>query len=340
MIRIILTILILAGLSGCESFGKKEEAKEDSLPTVEELYNEAKDLLSDGKYSSSVLKFEEVERTYPYSKWAIKAQVMAAYASYQQEEYNQSLDIIDRFTRLHPGNKDISYMYYLRALNFYDQIVDPGRDQTYTILAQNSLQEVVARFPESEYSRDAKLKLDLTNDYLAARELTIGRFYLKRGNYIGAINRFRKLVNNYDTTVYIPEALHRIVESYMLLGLKGEAQKYAAVLGHNFPGNKWYVRSYNLIEGKDLDINKEKNSITWGSFVEDAKDGVAKLGDKEFWKSLGANSSDDENLDQNIDLEDKLNDDNNSDKYLEKIKGFSFWPISIGNPFSKDDAEN
>lgn len=249
MSRLIIILCISLTLVGCNAFKKKESKEDEQIPSIEEMYNEAKDLLDGKEYKSSIKKFEEVERTYPYSRWAIKAEVMSAYANYQDEEYDAALDVIERFLRLHPGNSNVPYMYYLRALCYYEQIASPNRDQSYTRFARDAFKEVIARFPASEYSRDARLKMDLTNDYLAAKQLSVGRYYLKRGNYTGAINRFRELIKEYDTTTYVPEALHRIVEAYMRLGLVGEAQKYAAVLGYNYPGSKWYERSYELIEG-------------------------------------------------------------------------------------------
>lgn len=265
MLRFITISLMALVIAGCSIFDKKEAKEKEQVPSVEEMYNDAKDLLDTRKFLSAINKFEEVERTYPYSRWAILAEVMSAYANFQNEEYDAAITVVERFIRLHPGNSNVSYMYYLKALCYYEQIASPNRDQSYTQFALNSLKEVVARFPASDYARDARLKMDLASDYLAAKQLAVGRYYLKRGNYVGAINRFRALVSDHETTVYVPEALHRTVEGYMRLGLRSEAQKYAAVLGHNFPGNPWYGRSYELIEGKKptQPIEKDEKAKFW-----------------------------------------------------------------------------
>ena len=166
---------------------------------------------------------------------------------------------LDRFVKLHPGNKDTPYAYFLKALNYYEQITDVGRDQGITQKAREALNEVVRRYPESQYAKDAKIKLDLVLDHLAGKELEIGRYYLNRGKLIGAINRFKHVIDSYQTTTHTPEALHRLVEAYLALGIKEEAQKYAAVLGHNYPNHPWYEKSYRLI-GSSLDPAVKPNS--------------------------------------------------------------------------------
>jgi outer membrane protein assembly factor BamD len=220
--------------------------------SVDELYNSGLNALVAGEYAQAADLFDEVERQHPYSVWATKAQLMNAYALYEQNEYDRAILALDRFIELHPGNKDVAYAYYLKALCFYEQIVDVSRDQRTTQLALQSLQEVVRRFPDSAYARDARLKIDLTHDHLAGKEMTIGRYYQGQGQYIAAIGRYRRVVEDYQTTSHVPEALHRLVECYLAIGVKDEAQMAAAVLGHNYPGSDWYADSYYLLTGEDL----------------------------------------------------------------------------------------
>jgi len=219
---------------------------------VEEIYNTAMDSLLAGDYIEAAKQFDEVERQHPYSVWATKAQLMAAYANYEENRYDDAVAALDRFIQLHPGNEDIAYAYYLRAICYYEQISDIGRDQKMTQLALDGLEEVARRFPESRYARDAGLKIDLARDHLAGKHMEIGRFYLSRGEYLAAINRFRTVIQDFQTTTHVPEALHRLVEAYLALGVNDEAQATAAVLGHNFPGNPWYADSYLLLTGVDL----------------------------------------------------------------------------------------
>ena len=249
---VILAVTALS-LSGCGGKKKQEYVERP----VEEIYNEAIDFLQDEKYRSATEKFDEVERQHPYSVWATKAQLMAAYAYYQANRYDDAIVALDRFIQLHPANKDVAYAYYLKALSYYEQISDVNRDQKMTELALSSLQELVTRFPNSKYARDAKLKLDLTKDHLAGKEMEIGRYYLKQGNYLAAINRFKRVVNEFQTTTHVPEALLRMTEAYYALGLPGEAKKFAAVLGYNFPGSEWYIDSYEMLEKKKVRQSKE-----------------------------------------------------------------------------------
>jgi outer membrane protein assembly factor BamD len=223
---------------------------------VEELYNEAVDAVEVEKYGQAADLFLEVERQHPYSIWATKAQLMSAYSYYEGGMYDDAILAVDRFIQLHPGNADVAYAYYLRGLSFYEQITDVGRDQRNTELALRSLEEVVRRFPDSRYSRDARLKIDLTRDHLAGKEMEVGRYYLTRENYLAAINRFKTVIENFQTTTHVPEALHRLSEAYSALGIESEAQANAAVLGYNFPGSDWYLDSYELVEGDEtLDLD-------------------------------------------------------------------------------------
>ncbi len=220
---------------------------------AEEIYSTALDSLEAGDFGDAAAQFDEVERQHPYSQWATRSQLMAAFAHYQELNYDEAVIALDRFIRLHPGNEQIDYAYYLKALCYYERISDVARDQRMTELAMQSLEEVVRRFPDTEYARDAGLKLDLTRDQLAGKEMSIGRYYLDRAHYNAAINRFRRVVDNFQTTSHVPEALHRLTEAYLGLGLLGEAQMTAAVLGHNFPGSDWYEDSYDLLVDRGLD---------------------------------------------------------------------------------------
>jgi outer membrane protein assembly factor BamD len=227
---------------------------------VEDLYNSAMDQLQAGQYEPAAELFDEVERQHPYSTWASKAQLMAAYSYYEASKYDDAIASLDRFIQLHPGNEDVRYAYYLKALCYYEQISDVRRDQKMTQLALESLQELVRRFPESKYARDAELKIDLTRDHLAGKHMEIGRYYQRRDNYLAAINRFRTVIETYQTTMHVPEALHRLVECYLALGVIDEAQATAAVLGYNFPGSRWYTDSYVLLTGANLQPEASEDS--------------------------------------------------------------------------------
>ena len=232
------------GLGACSS-------TPDEKPYVEEpvtlLYNTAVDSLERGDFAEAAVKFDEVERQHPYSNWAVKAQVMAGYSLYMGNKYDDAVMALDRFIQLHPSNKDAPYAYYLKGLCYYEQISDVSRDQMMTQLALTTLKELLTRFPDSEYARDAQLKIELTYDHLAGKEMKIGRYYQSRQQWLAAINRFDTVVNTYQTTTHVPEALNRLVESYLALGLREEAKKSAAVLGHNFPSSRWYVDTYRLL---------------------------------------------------------------------------------------------
>jgi len=217
---------------------------------VEDLYNSAMDQLLDHSYDKAAKSFDEVERQHPYSVWATKAQLMSAYALYQGAKYDESIVAADRFIQLHPGHRDIAYAYYLKALDYYVQIADVARDQRATEKALTSLGEVVRRFPESRYGRDARLKIDLARDHLAGKEMEIGRWYENQRLYLAAINRFQRVVADYQTTTHVPEALHRLTECYLSLGLTEEAQRTASVLGYNYPGSAWYSDSFALFKSR------------------------------------------------------------------------------------------
>lgn len=227
----------------------------------EAIYTLALDALEAGDQTEAAALFDEVERQHPYSQWATRAQVMAAFAHYQAEEYDQAIVTLERFIRLNPGNDQIAYAYYLLALSYYDRISDVERDQRMTELARNSLEEVVRRFPETDYARDARLKLDLTLDQLAGKDMEIGRWYLRQGHYQAAIGRFQRVVDEYETTTHVPEALHRLVESYLSLGLRSEAERVAAVLGYNYPGSDWYQDSYAVLVDPQWRVDQPRGII-------------------------------------------------------------------------------
>lgn len=239
---ILATVLAVAACSGAS----EEEYVERP---VEELYNDALDKLQAGNATQAGRAFEEVERQHPYSQWATRAQLMSAYAYYDAGDYDEAVAAARRFIDLHPGHKDVAYAYYLIGISHYEQISDVGRDQKMTEQALAAFDELIRRFPNSEYARDASLKADLARDHLAGKEMAIGRYYLRRGKYVAAINRFRNVIERYQTTTHVPEALHRLTEAYLALGIDEEAQRAAAVLGYNFPDSRWYQDSYALVNG-------------------------------------------------------------------------------------------
>ncbi|WP_241503839.1 outer membrane protein assembly factor BamD [Ferruginivarius sediminum] len=254
---VLLAAALGLAIAGCSSSDEDEYIER----SVSELYNNAMDELAQENYVDAAKLFDEVERQHPYSVWASKAQLMAAFSYYQDNKYDEAINALDRFIELHPGNRDVAYAYYLKGLSYYERISDVRRDQKMTVNARQSLEEVVQRFPDSKYARDARLKLDLTTDHLAGKEMAVGRFYLERGHYLAAINRFRTVIEEYQTTSHTPEALHRLVEAYLALGIEDEAKATAAVLGHNFPGSEWYIDSYELLTGRD--IRPEADEDSW-----------------------------------------------------------------------------
>lgn len=215
---------------------------------VNTLYNAAKDRMDRKQYLIAAALFDEVERQHPYSPWARRAQLMSAFNYYMAAKYNESTQSARRFLSIHPGNKDAAYAYYLISLCYYEQISDVTRDQKITQQALDSLGEVQRRFPNSRYAADANLKIDLVNDHLAGKEMEIGRFYERRALWLAASLRFREVVDKYQTTTHAPEALFRLTESYLAMGVPEEAKKSAAVLGANYPGSEWYDRAYKLMQ--------------------------------------------------------------------------------------------
>jgi outer membrane protein assembly factor BamD len=217
-----------------------------------ELYMQGYNDLLKGEFKTAAASFDEVERQHPYSEWATQGQLMAAYSNYLKGEFDKSVATLDAFIQLHPGYKNIDYAYYLRALCYYDRILAVTRDQKHTYEALKALSAVVKKFPSTKYGRDAQLKMDLVYDHLAGKEMQVGRYYMRRNFYLAAINRFQTVLDAYQKTTHVPEALHRLVECYLALGLTKEAQTVAAILGHNFPGCDWYADSYLLLRGEDM----------------------------------------------------------------------------------------
>ncbi len=246
--RLVAASLIPLMLAACATTGKKGADTAYVARDVETLYAAAKDRLDRNQPKLAAALFDEVERQHPYSPWARRAQLMSAFSYYAAADYNKAIDSARRFLEIHPGNKDAPYAYYLIGLSYYEQISDVERDQKITLQAKTALEEIAKRFPGTEYASDAKLKLDLVEDHLAGKEMEIGRYYERSGKWIAATIKFQNVVENYQTTSHTPEALYRLVESNLSLGLQGEAKKYAAVLGANYPGNKWYERAYRLMQ--------------------------------------------------------------------------------------------
>ncbi len=239
--------LAAALLAGCTLFKKNDDYIPDSPPDM--LYNEGLFLLNTkGDYKAAAAKFDEVDRQDPYSDWARKALLMAAYAYYQAEQYDECVNSAKRYITLHPASPDAAYAQYLIGESYYDQIVDVSRDQERATKAIDALQEVVRKYPRSEYAIAAQKKIDMARDQLAGKEMDIGRFYLKQRDFVGAINRFKVVVTQYQTTRHVEEALERLSEAYVALGIMDEAQTAAAVLGHNFPDSPWYKDAYNLVK--------------------------------------------------------------------------------------------
>lgn len=256
--KVALALFALLGVTACT--GEKKEELEYVERPVESIYNLALDELAGKRYTRAALFFDEVERQHPYSVWARRAMLLSAYSYYMANKYDQAIGSVNRFISLHPGNEDVVYAYYLKAVCHYEQISDVGRDQQMTVDAANALADVIRRFPNSEYARDAKLKIDMTQDHLAGKEMAVGRYYQRQHNYIAAINRFRTVIEKYQTTSHVPEALHRITETYLAMGIDHEAQVSAAVLGFNYPGENWYEDSYALLQKKDLQPEADENS--------------------------------------------------------------------------------
>jgi outer membrane protein assembly factor BamD len=243
-----LSVVLLSGCASLGGGGGKGSDTKYVARDVNTLYTAAKDKLDAQQYLVAAALFDEVERQHPYSPWARRAQLMSSFSNYMGQKYNESISSARRFLSVHPGNKDAPYAYYLIALCYYEQISDVTRDQKITEQALAALGEVQRRYPNTRYAADAGLKTDLVRDHLAGKEMEIGRFYQRRALWLAASLRFREVVDKYDTTTHSPEALYRLTESYLAMGVPEEAKKSAAVLGANYPGNKWYARAYELMQ--------------------------------------------------------------------------------------------
>ena len=231
-------------------FARKKPTLAFEERPVELLYDAGATRLDRHEWSEAADYFHEVERQHPYSEWSRRAILMTAYAHYMGNDYAEAIADSDRFISLYPGNVATPYAYYLKAICYFEQIVDVGRDQANASAAGEALREVVKRYPASEYAADARLKIDMVNDQLAGKEMNIGRYYLRSGDPMAAIGRFRTVIDKYQTTSHTPEALYRLVEAYLTVGLVGEAKRNGAVLGYNYPGDPWYADAYTLLTGR------------------------------------------------------------------------------------------
>ncbi len=256
--------LALTGLAALSLSACADDDNERLTPYVErpleQIYAAAWFQIEQRNWVIAGRQFDEVERQHPYSIWARRALLMSAFCYYQGNRYAEAIDAANRFTQLHPGNKDVPYAYYLKAISLYEQIQDVNRDQRVTDETLTSLQDLIQRFPDTEYARDARLKVDLARDHLAGKEMTVGRFYLKRGDYLAAINRFHTVIDKFQTTSHTPEALERLTEAYMAMGVVKEAQTAAAVLGYNYPGSEWYKDAYTLLTEENVAPTEDQES--------------------------------------------------------------------------------
>ncbi len=253
-------VLVSCALGACSLFGDKDVNIPDD--PADKLYNEGLYLLQTKKdYKKAAKKFEEVDRQHPYSEWARKALIMTAYAYYESGEYEETVSAAKRYVTLHPGSQDAAYAQFLIGSAYFDEIPDISRDQQRTEKALAALDEVARKYPNTEYAAGAKKKIEMARDNLAGKEMEVGRFYLRKKDFIGAINRFKVVVTRYQTTRHVEEALMRLTEAYMALGIIQEAQTAAAVLGHNFPDSRWYQDAYNLVKGGGLEPSE--NSGSW-----------------------------------------------------------------------------
>jgi outer membrane protein assembly factor BamD len=244
-------------LAGCASDDKNFIAADEP---ADKLYNEGLTLLNRKDYSDAAKKFEEVDRQHPYSEWARKSLLMSAFAYYSEQKHDETIQAARRYVAMHPGSPDAAYAQYLMASSYFDRIPDITRDQAATERAMRSLEEVVRKYPDTEYAESARRKLEIARDQLAGKEMLIGRYYMEQRNFTGAINRFKSVVTQYQTTRHVEEALMRLSESYMALGIVNEAQTAAAVLGHNFPSSSWYRDAYKLVESGGV---PQENKDSW-----------------------------------------------------------------------------
>lgn len=264
----IFLLLILLLISACSSKDEKKliEIKEKEIDLqLLEAYKEGLEALDSGDVLFAAKKFNEAEDVFPQSDWAPKSALMASYAYYSQDYYFDAEEELKRFIRKYPTYKDIDYAYYLLAITYYEQIVDEKKDLESIKNAKETFELIIKNFPDTDYALDSKFKLDLIRDTLAAKEMYIGRYYLGKKKWIAAINRFKTVVEIYDTTIFIEEALHRLVETYYILGLEGEAEKYANLLGYNYLSSRWYEQSYKILNNdyqfRQIKKDKKENII-------------------------------------------------------------------------------
>lgn len=248
----------IAGLAGCSS-DKPLEPFVD-IP-AEQSYNAGIAHLQEGDYSGATKKFNEVDEQHPYSEWARKSLIMTTYTNYSKGDYTDAITSAKRYLALYPGSEDAAYAQWMIAQSYFNQIPDVTRDQKNTQLAMTAMQELIDRYPGSPYTAEGRKRLDMAKDQLAAKEMDVGRYYLQRRQYVGAINRFKAVVQNYQTTRHIEEALERLTEAYYAMGIVDEAQTAAAVLGHNYPESRWYKDAYTLLNSNGL--QPRENSESW-----------------------------------------------------------------------------
>ena len=260
-------IFLLVLLTACS----KEKVKESIINDINldaqvvEAYKEGLESLEEGDALFAAKKFNEAEILFPQSIWAPKSALMAAYSYYSQDYYLDAIAELERFIKVYPSHKNLDYAYYLLGICYYEQIIDEKKDTRAILFAEENFQKVIKKFPNTQYALDSEFKIDLINDILASKEMYIGRYYFDKKKWIPAINRFRKVVDEYDTTIYVEEALHRLVEVYYTIGLKNESKKYAQILGYNYKSSRWYENSYSVFNKKyDANIIKEekKKSFT------------------------------------------------------------------------------
>jgi outer membrane protein assembly factor BamD len=248
---VVIAAMCALALAACAGNKKKPRLAYEERP-VELLYATGADRLDRRQWAQAVDYFQEVERQHPYSEWSRRSILMQAFAHYQANNYAEAIGDADRFISLYPGNPTAAYAHYLKAICYFEQIVDVGRDQAATGQALDNLREVTQRYPRTEYAADARLKIDMVNDQLAGKEMAIGRYYLRQGKTLAAVGRFRTVIDRQQTTSHAPEALYRLVEAYLTLGLVDEAKRNGAVLGYNFPGDRWYADAYKLLTNSGL----------------------------------------------------------------------------------------
>jgi outer membrane protein assembly factor BamD len=261
---LMLVVAVALAVTGCSGRGKEKQEVSLEGRSPEAIFQSAEALLSKRKAEKAAVRFSEVERLYPYSDWAKRSVIMVAFAYHEADLYDESRSAAQRYLDFYPADEDAAYAQYLIALSYYDQIDNVSRDQGTTFQALQALRTTVERYPDSEYATSALLKFDLALDHLAGKEMEIGRYYLKRGHYTAAINRFRIVVEDFQTTTHTPEALHRLVESYLSLGIEADAQTAGAILGHNFQGTDWYQDSHVLLTGQGISTEAgNKKASRW-----------------------------------------------------------------------------